>query len=131
MSTSATCLAVLLAAGLGACAHGLAPSDDGERTLRLGQTGDLGLVTVKPLQVLEDSRCAEGVQCVWAGRLRVRAEIEPPIGGHERVLTLGEEQTIAGGQLVLKEAAPDPAAGGTIDPADYRLVFYYRMPRPE
>lgn len=42
----------------------------------IGETADLGGgLMVKPLEVLEDSRCPMNVQCVWAGRLRLRAEV--------------------------------------------------------
>jgi hypothetical protein len=130
MGTTARLIALCLCSvALTGCAHGLAPSDDTERTLRLGQAGDMGLVTVKPLQVIEDSRCAKGVQCVWAGRLRLRAEIEPPVAGHERTLTLGEEQEILGGTLLLAEATPWPSAGQPTDPQQYRFVLRYRMPK--
>ena len=119
----------IAALALAACAHGHAPSDNRELGLRIGQAGDFGLVTVRPLQVVEDSRCAQGVQCVWAGQLRLRVEVQPPVGGHERTLTLGEEQNIAGGQLLFKEASPAPTPGRPIEPRDYRFMLHYRMPR--
>jgi len=78
---------------------------------------------------VEDSRCAEGTQCIWAGRVRLRAEIEPPVGGHERTLVLGEEQQVTGGTLLLHEVAPRPRAGSAIEPAQYRFVIRYRMPK--
>lgn len=117
-----------LSLALAGCAHGLAPSDDSERTLRLGQAGDFGLVTVRPLQVVEDSRCPAGTQCVWAGQLRLRAEIQPPASGHIRTLTLGEAQRVAGGTLLLSEADPAPIAGAPGEPRDYRFVLRYTMP---
>ena len=129
MKSGHSLLATTLA--LAGCVHGHAPSDDSERTLRIGQAGDFGLVIVRPLQVIEDSRCPAGVQCIWAGQVRVRAEIQPPAGGHERTLVLGEEQSIAGGQLLLREVRPAPASGQPIDPDAYRLVLHYRMPRQD
>jgi len=120
-----------LALALAGCLHAHAPSDDNERTLRIGQVGDFGLITVRPLQVIEDSRCPSDVQCVRAGQLRLRAEIQPPAGGHDRTLTLGEDQAISGGVLTLAEVGPAPVSGRPIDPGDYRFVLHYRMPRPD
>ena len=123
-------LAIPLAAlALAGCSHALAPSDDAGRWARLDRAVDMGLVTVKPLQVVEDSRCPQNVTCIWAGTVRVRTEIEPPIGGHVRTLTLGEPQQIAGGTLLLEEVRPHTTAGEAIDPADYRFFIRYTMPK--
>jgi hypothetical protein len=43
----------------------------------IGQTADLGGgLRVRPLEVLEDSRCPQNARCVWAGRLRLRVAVE-------------------------------------------------------
>lgn len=69
----------------------------------IGQTADLGGgLTVRPLEVIEDSRCAANVQCVWAGRLRLRASVS----GVERELTLGETVQTPQGALVFAIAKP-------------------------
>jgi hypothetical protein len=53
----------------------------------IGETADLGGgLTIRPLEVIEDSRCPANVACVWAGRLRLRAEVS----GEVRELTLDE-----------------------------------------
>ena len=120
-------LALLAPVALGACLS-VGPADDQERTLRLGESGRLGLITLRPIQVVEDSRCAVGTQCVWAGRLRLRAEVATPSGRHERTLTLGEQQQITGGTLDFKEASPRPREGQRLNPGSYRFLFHYRMP---
>ncbi len=54
----------------------------------IGQTADLGGgLRVRPLEVLEDSRCPQNARCVWAGRLRLRVAVE---GAGEHELTLAE-----------------------------------------
>ena len=51
-------------------------------------TADLGAgLRVRPLEVLEDSRCPQNARCVWAGQLRVRINVE---GVGEREVILGE-----------------------------------------
>ena len=43
----------------------------------INQTADLGNgLRVRPLEVLEDSRCPQNARCVWAGRLRLRVSVE-------------------------------------------------------
>jgi hypothetical protein len=53
----------------------------------IGQSADLGNgLTVRPLAIIEDSRCPQNVQCLWAGRMRIRAMVS----GIDTELTLGE-----------------------------------------
>lgn len=73
-------------------------------TVRLGETKRIGGLEVRPIAVIEDSRCPRDVTCVWAGRLRLRAEI----GGREAELVLGEAYAPAGGgRLTLVSAWPE------------------------
>ncbi len=72
---------------------------------RLGETARLGEVAVRPLRVIEDSRCPSDVTCVWAGRLRLGAAI----GGVPAELVLGEPFALpGGGTLTLVAALPEP-----------------------
>jgi hypothetical protein len=73
---------------------------------RLGETVRLGGLSVRPIALLEDSRCPSDVQCVWAGRLRLRAAIS---GVGEAELILGQPFALpGGGTLALVAAAPAP-----------------------
>jgi hypothetical protein len=112
---------------LGGCLSAMASSQDTSR-VRLGQTASVGLVHVTPRQVIEDSRCARGTQCVWAGQLRVRSTIDTPGGQHERTLTLGKPEQIGGGTLLLQAVTPAPVADQPIPPRDYSFTFHYTMP---
>lgn len=90
---------LLLALLLAACASAQAPTPDRARlpehirmdleqrdaalaqpgvvAAELNQTADLGNgLRVRPLEVLEDSRCPQNARCVWAGRLRLRVNVE-------------------------------------------------------
>ena len=54
----------------------------------IGETADLGNgLRVRPLEVIEDSRCPQNARCVWAGRLRLKVAVE---GVGEREVTLDE-----------------------------------------
>ncbi len=73
----------------------------------IGEVQDLGHIQVKPLAVLEDSRCPIEADCVWEGRLRLQTELTL---GHEVItaeLTAWDGFTINGGTLTLAEVAPD------------------------
>jgi hypothetical protein len=73
---------------------------------RLGQTARLGDVGVRPIAVVEDSRCPSDVECIWAGRLRLRAAVS---GVGETELVLGQALALpGGGTLTLVAAAPAP-----------------------
>lgn len=99
--------------------------NDGTARARIGQTVKIANFELTPLEVAEDSRCPENVQCVWAGRLRLKARIA--FGGKtaEQELTLGEAQPVGTGMLELVEARPHPEQGRTIYPEDYRFGFTY------
>jgi len=120
---------LLLPLLLGGCLSAMAPNQNTAR-VRLGDTAALGVIRVVPLQVVEDSRCPQGTQCVWAGRLRLRASVEPPYQAHERTLILGEPQQVSGGTLLLEEATPYPRPDRPIPPGDYTFVLRYTMPSP-
>lgn len=73
----------------------------------INEAADLGGgLRVRPLEVLEDSRCPQNARCVWAGRLRLRVSVE---GLGEREITLDEEavQTPAG-SFALVAVSPGP-----------------------
>ncbi len=102
-----------------------APSD-GSAYVRFGETASLGRVKVTPLTLIEDSRCPQGVQCVWAGRVRITATISTPTAKISRELTLGEPAGFAGGALVLAEVRPVRGKDTPLALGDYRFGFTYR-----
>jgi hypothetical protein len=76
----------------------------GHVTAHLNEEVQIGDVRVKPLEVLEDSRCPPDVSCVWAGRVRLRVAVS---GAGEPVMEIGQPVTVAGGQrLTLVGVAP-------------------------
>ena len=74
--------------------------------VRLGETARLGDLDVRPIAVVEDSRCPADVECVWAGRLRLRTAVS---GVGETELILGQAFALpGGGSLTLVAATPAP-----------------------
>lgn len=90
--------------------------------VRLNETADLGNgLRVRPLEVLEDSRCPQNARCVWAGRLRVRVAVE---GAGEREVTLDEASTeTPRGSFALVAATPGPWTDLPQGAVPYRFGF--------
>ncbi|GEM_PF-1894821 len=92
---------------------------------RIGETISVGGPKVTPLALLEDSRCAEGTQCVWAGRLRARVRVDLGSGPREMEMTLGQPVQVADGQLDLLDALPHPVGGKKPAPLAYQFGFRF------
>lgn len=88
----------------------------------LNEVADLGNgLRVRPLAVLEDSRCPQDVECIWAGRLRLRVAID---GAGEREVDLGGESgPTARGLFALVAALPGPWAELPQGAVPYRFGF--------
>jgi hypothetical protein len=116
--------AFLIAFALSACAT--APPVHAGPTAGLGGVAYTNGLKVRPLSVVEDSRCPINAVCVWAGQLVVRTEV---IGGSWRQahdLELGKPQQIADGALTLVAAEPSKVAGVATDPPAYRFTFDFQ-----
>src|SRR5688500_7147509 len=94
-------------------------------TAALGELAVLDGIGVRPLAVVEDSRCPANVQCVWAGRVRIRAEVS---GDGIRELTLGEPLSVSGGSLTLVDVRPSKRAPEAIAPRAYQFTFRFQRP---
>lgn len=77
-----------------------------EGPVRLGQIASVNGPRVRADRVIEDSRCPLDAQCVWAGRLVVRATVLCGGWSRQLELTLGKPVTVADGSLTLVEATP-------------------------
>jgi hypothetical protein len=73
----------------------------------LNETANLGGgLRVRPLEVLEDSRCPQNARCVWAGRLRLRVNVEG-VGDREIIADEAAVETPRGNfQLVAVSPGP-------------------------
>ena len=94
-------------------------------TAPLNEVANLDGLTVRPLAVLEDSRCPASVQCVWAGRVRISAEVS---GAGTRELTLGEPAAVSGGTLTLVDVRPGKRTTEAIPQGDYQFTFTFQRP---
>jgi hypothetical protein len=74
---------------------------------------------VKPVELLEDSRCPADVQCVWAGTVKIAVEFGGPKQRME--LELGKPVDAADGSLELVEVRPASHSTAPIARSDYRF----------
>ena len=116
--------AAIFAFALTSCAT-IPPASAGP-TAGLGLTAYSNGLKVRPLQIVEDSRCPTNVACVWAGRLVVRSEVTGGNWRQTRDLELGKPQQIADGMLTLVSAEPSKQTGAEIDPRIYRFTFDFQ-----
>lgn len=77
-----------------------------EGPVRLGQIASVNGPRVRTDKVIEDSRCPIDANCVWAGRLIVRATVLGGGWSRQLDLTLGIPVNVADGTLTLVAATP-------------------------
>jgi hypothetical protein len=92
---------------------------------RMGQTIRVEGPRVQPLAIVEDSRCAKEVQCIWAGQFLLRVRITLGTRQLIKVMTLGTAEQVADGALTLTRVLPDPSAKRRLRAADYRFTFSF------
>lgn len=127
MRNVATILAAALA--LAGCvstteAESAAPAS-GSATLRIGgQEARLGSLGVRALRLEEDSRCPSGVQCVWAGRVRVAVRLREGETVRDAILGSDRPEPLAGGRFLrLVATCPARQQGTPPSPAAYSFLI--------
>jgi hypothetical protein len=120
-----TAIALLASCLLAGCAT--TASDRGiEGPVKLGQTAYVDGPRVRPDAVIEDSRCPAGSQCVWQGRVVLRATVLTGGGARQVDLVLGTPLPVADGALTLVAVAPERRSGEPADPQRLRFTFAFR-----
>ena len=92
-----------------------------------GQTAYVDGPKIRPIKLIEDSRCPMNARCVWAGRVRILVAWVKADGDRQVVLTLGEPTPLADGTLTLTTVTPSKIAGEgrELTPSDYRFSFRF------
>ena len=116
-------LVLLTSLALTACAT--VPPVQSIPTAGLGQIAAGNGLQIRPIEVVEDSRCPAAVNCVWAGKLTVRARMNGPGWTQIRDFALGVPQAVDQHQVTLVSAEPQKQAGAEIDPRAYRFTFQF------
>lgn len=95
-------------------------------TAGLGQIATGNGLRIRPIEVVEDSRCPTTVRCVWEGRLKVRARMYGPGWTQVRDFELGVSQAVDYHRVTLIAAEPQKQTGAEIDPRSYRFTFDFQ-----
>lgn len=93
--------------------------------VQMGKTVQMAGVQITPQSLLEDSRCPSDVVCVWAGTVRVRAQVESEQGVLEQIFVLNETVETEGGKITLLRVEPNTESTTNIDAGQY--VFYFEV----
>jgi hypothetical protein len=120
--------AAIFAFALAGCAT-VPPAGTGP-TAALGQSIMLNGLRIRPIRIVEDSRCPAQVQCVWAGRIIVDTEISGAASYQRRNLELGKPSRLSTVPMRITLIAAEPGkVAGSETPADaYRLTYSVGMP---
>lgn len=89
----------------------------------LGTTLSIYDVSVTPIEVVEDSRCPAGVQCIQAGRIRVKTLISNGTKTVERIFQLEDPITFDNIAFTMTVVSPAKKADVQLKATDYRFVF--------
>ena len=100
---------------------------EGIGTLSVGQSGLFYLkdttepIELKFVKVVSDSRCPEGVKCVWAGAISVEILLDNSIS----MVISAIDNTISykGYKIIVTQATPYPKSGSVIREEDYKVEF--------
>lgn len=92
-------------------------------TTYLGGTVTGMNVSINPREVVSDSRCPTGVQCIWAGEVTVRTALSTQVSHGEHVLKLGEPQVFGDYDVTLVAVTPTPVPDQKIPDSSYRFTF--------
>jgi hypothetical protein len=94
---------------------------------RINQAATTADLSIRPVEIIEDSRCAVGVQCIWAGTVRVKTTlIMGGTAGTSTIITLNTPIKVGTRTLELSNVLPAPRQDIVIAPADYRFTFIVR-----
>lgn len=109
-----------------ACATIPAVKSDGI-DVSFGQTAYVDGPKIRPIKIIEDSRCPMNARCVWAGRVRILVAWVKSDGEQHVELTLGEPVPLTDGVLTLTAVNPSKMAGEgkELVPDDYRFSFQF------
>lgn len=127
--SAALLFALLLALASPAGAATPGPQRTRSFQIRVGQTVSLRAygLSVRLVSVAEDSRCPEGVQCVWAGNVRLALRLSGSGFGSRRVslntATRPTEVNFRGRTLRVVEVTPPKREGRDMGQRDYRVTL--------
>jgi hypothetical protein len=99
-------------------------------TTKLNKKIIINGVSITPIELVSDSRCAVDVQCVWAGTVEIRVRLESGKNIQESRLTLGSSVKFLNTNIEFKNVLPPPYSKVSIKPTDYYFEFAMTSAQP-
>lgn len=90
---------------------------------KLGVTVNPFGESVKPIELIEDSRCPEDVTCIQAGTVKVRTELIHATETSTHVFALGETVTTESQIITLIDVLPKKNTAKELSDKEYIFVF--------
>lgn len=90
------------------------------------KTAKKSRLKIKFIEVVEDSRCPVGVDCIWAGNAKVKVKIIGARSSKEFEFNTNsgpKGDTFDGWSIVIDELTPAPHANKPLDPKSYKAKF--------
>ncbi len=90
------------------------------------KTASHSKLKIKFISVVEDSRCPQGAQCVWAGNAKVKVEISSKTDKKTFEFNTGvgpKGDQFGGYAINLESLTPSPTTVGKVDPKKYKARF--------
>lgn len=100
-------------------------SQSEQMTARINQKVSSSGITITPLEVVEDSRCPANVNCIWAGTVKIKTNLESPSGKSTQIFELNKTVTTETKSVTMINVAPQTQPNIKIKNADY--VFYFEI----
>lgn len=90
--------------------------------LGLGQSITTAGITIKPTTLVNDSRCPNTVQCIWAGTVEIELDLSTTVAHGGYTIGLGESREFDNYRIRFTDVTPE-AQTSAIDEQDYRFTF--------
>jgi len=92
----------------------------------MGETSGVEGLSINPIEVQEDSRCQEDVECIQAGTVVIKANLI--VGDAEgindvRIFQLGKISIVEDNAVLLSKVSPNTNSQNVINPEDYVFTF--------
>ncbi len=94
-----------------------------EVTTTIGKKVSALGVSITPIKVLDDSRCAVDVQCVWAGTVQLQILLESGLGSATSTISFERGVTTEAETVTLQKVQPAKHSTVELSPSDYSFTF--------
>lgn len=103
---------------------------EGQTSVKLLETAVFKDIKIMPTKVLEDSRCASDVQCVWAGQVKIETEVVGKKDAIAHQFIEGSVFSFEGYNITLAKVEPYPVSTKKITEGEYRFTFKVEKQKP-